>query len=376
MKLKLIFSMIVVLLLLSAVLAACGLSPTEQDEARMYATLYARDGVIPPPKYQTLAAENGYVMPMTPVPSPTLDMHYTPTMSFYDFSGTQVAQQQSIGLTSQANQAALERERIAAEARAEKEREEARQAEETAAAWRIELTAQARAAYMQATANAEGTMVMNTAVAASTGTAWMYAVHSQETTVAQAATNAVLPTHAVWTQNAVYAVATIERGEADKVALAVRRQEMKNYFDAYLPWLIIVGAIAVLGRGFGEYLKTRVHARDEHGAVPLLQMKTDNGDTVLIKAEDMETGVMKVAKDGSVIRYAPMDEREQSDIKRRNQAVEAIRALPTPYAQTGAKIVTSEFSSTHARVTVGNPTSMSPVTDEADQGLLEEIKND
>jgi hypothetical protein len=144
----------------------------------------------------------------------------------------------------------------------------------------------------------------------------------------------------------------------------------------YLPWLIVMGGIIMLGRGFGEYVKTRVHARDEHGAVPLLQMKASNGDTILVKAEDLETGVMKVGKDGSVIRYAPMDEREQSDIKRRNQAVEAIRALPTPYAQTGAKIVTSEFSSTHARVTVGNPAPMNPVTDEADQGFLEEIKND
>jgi len=385
MKLKLIFSTIVILFLLTAALAACGLSPNERQEAAMYATLYARDGVIPPPKYQTLAAENGYLLPMsaTPIPPPTNDPRWTPTMSFYDFSGTQVAQQQNIASTKQAYDREMEMQRLEAEARAEREREEARQAEKTAVAYGLQQTAEARVFYGQQTANAEATYMMSTLQAQATGTSfWVTADavtavwNNQNTAVAAQATAAIQPTHAVWTQNAVYALATIEQGEADKVALAVRRQNMKNVFDAYLPWLIVVGGIIVLGRGFGEYVKTRVHARDEHGAVPLLQMKTGNGDTILVKAEDLETGLVKVQKDGSIIRYAPMDEREQSDIKRRNQAVEAIRALPTPYAQTGAKIVTSEFSSTHARVTVGNPAPMNPVTDEADQGFLEEIKND
>lgn len=369
---------VLIILLLVAALAACDkLSAQEQLEAQFYATANARDGVVPPPKYQTLAAEY-YGMRLTPTPmgTPTPNPNWTPTMSFYDFSGTQVSQQQAINLTQGAQQLQIERERLAAEERARQEQEEAKHAQETAIAYGQQQTAEARVWFAQQTAYAESTMVMRTAEAAATSTAYIQAVNAQGTSVAGAATAAVQPTHAIWTQNAVFALATIEQGEANQVALAVRRQEMKNIFDAYLPWLIVLGGTIALARGFAEYVKTRVHARDEHGAVPLLQMRADNGDTVLVKAEDMETGVMKVGKDGSVIRYAPMNEREQSDIKRRNQAVEAIRALPTPYAQTGAKIVTSEFSSTHARVTVGNPAAMSPVMDETDRGLLEEIKND
>ncbi len=356
-------------------LAGCSsLSMQEQLEAQFYATAYARDGVVPPPKYQTLAATAlGMYLPAS---TPTPNMNWTPTMSFYDFSGTQVAQQQAIGLTQQASQLQIERERLAAEAAAARAATQAYYAERTAEAYRIEMTAQARATYMQGTANAEGTQVMNTAAAAATSTMYVQQLNQQNTAVAQVATSQVLPTHAIWTQNAVNALATIEQGEADKVALAVRRQEMKNVFDAYLPWLLIVGAIVVVARGFGEYVKTRVHARDEHGRVPLIQMKTDSGDTIVIKPELMDGSTMKIQKDGAVVRYAPMDAQEQSDINRRAAAVEAIAALPTPYAQSGAKIITSEFNSTHARVTVGNPLSMGPVLDEADRGFLEEAKNE
>jgi hypothetical protein len=297
-------------------------------------------------------------------------------MSFYDFSGTQVSQQQAVAMTQQANQLQLERERLAAEQKAAQAATHAYYAQETAQAYRIEMTAQARATYMQGTAYAEGTQVMNTAMAAATSTVDMQIRIDATARAADMATSQVLPTHALWTQEAVRSIQTIEAGEAAKVELAVRRQTMKNVFDALLPWTIVVGSIIVLARGFAEFVKTRVHSRDEHGRVPLLQVKTDTGDTIVIKPELMESSTMKIQKDGAVVRYTPMDEREQSDINRRSQAVEAIAALPTPYAQSGAKILTGEFNSARARVTIGNPASMGPVLDEADRGFLEEAKND
>ena len=83
---------------------------------------------------------------------------------------------------------------------------------------------------------------------------------------------------------------------------------------------------------------------------------------------------MKIQRDGAVVRYEPMDAQEQSDINRRAAAVEAIAALPTPYAQTGTKILTSEFNSSRARVTIANTHSSDAVLNEADQAFLEETK--
>ena len=365
-------------LVLLLLMAGCSsMSAQEQYEAQFYATQYAKDpSAIPPPKYQTLAATALNLRLPVSVATATPDPHWTPTMSFYDFSGTQVAQQQNVQMTQNAQQLQIERERLAAEERARQEAEEAKRAQETAIAYSQQQTAEARVFYAQQTAYAQSTQMMATAQYQATATMWQFQIDQQNTSVAAQSTSAVQPTHAIWTQNAVNAIATIEQGEADKVALAVRRQSMKNVFDAYLPWLIVVGSIIVLARGFAEFVKTRVHSRDEHGRVPLIQLKTDNGDTIVVKPELMESSTMKIQRDGAVVRYSPMDVQEQSDINRRAQAVEAIAALPTPYAQSGAKIVTSEFKSTRARVTIGNPSSMGPVLDEADRGFLEEVKNE
>lgn len=371
MKKLIIFLCILVL----ALMGCSSLTMEEQLEAQFYATQYAKDpSAIPPPKYQTLAATAlGLRLPATPVPTSTPDPHFTPTMSFYDFSGTQVAQQQAINLTQGAQQLQVERERLAAEERAEREAEEAKRARETAVAYSHQQTAEARVWFAQQTAYAEGTAMMATAQAQATATMWAFQIHEQNTSVAGAATAQVQPTHAIWTQQAVNAIATIERGEADKVALAVERAEMENVFKAYTPWVLIIVVTYILGRGFAEFVKTRVHARDEHGRVPLLQMKSDSGDTIIVKAESLETGLMKVGKDGSVIRYAPMDKQEQSDITRRNQAIEAIAALPVPYAQKGPQMLGAEFGRSTPRVNFHSDTdrSATPVLDEADSQLME-----
>jgi hypothetical protein len=373
--------MVLIVLILLGFLSGCG--PWTEAEAIYWATQSAL-GTIPPPQMQTAAAQYlGLRLTATPAPTSTPAPFYTPTMSFYDFSGTQVAQQQNYQMTQNAQQLALEQSRLAAEERARRDAEEAKHSQETAVAYSQQQTAEARVWFAQQTAFAESTHMMSTVQAQATETAdWKTAqaitavYHEGLTAVAGAATAQVLPTHAIWTQNAVYAVQTIEAGEAAKVELAVRRQSVKNIFDALLPWTLTVGAIIVIARGFAEWVKTRVHSRDEHGRVPLIQMKTDSGDTIVVKPELMESSTMKIQKDGAIVRYAPMDTQEQSDINRRAQAVEAIAALPTPYAQSGAKIITGEFNSTRSKVTISNPAATAPALDEADRGFLEEAKNE
>src|SRR3990172_3164736 len=354
-----------ILLLGILILPGC-LSAREQEEAKFYATQNAQYGVVPPPKYQTLAATAFNLRwPAPPAAPATQPIAVgTPTMSFYEFSGTQAAQVQNNAMTSQAQQQQYELQKLKAEQAAE----EARQ---IAQAHSEQMTSQARATYMQGTANAEGTQVQNTAAAQGTATERAFIINTKATANAGAMTAVIQPTSDLLTLQAARIQQTVEAGEAEKVELAVKRQQMKNSLDAYLPWGIILVMGFVFGRGFVEYVKTRAHARDEHGRVPLLQIKADNGDTVLVKAENMESSVMKVQPDGAVIRYAPMDKQEQSDINRRAQAVEAIAALPVPYAQHGPKLLGGEFGKGAPRVNFRSDNALNPVLDEADSQFLE-----
>lgn len=352
-------------------LSSCNMSAQEKYEAQFYATQYAKDPAnIPPPKYQTLAATALNYYFNVPVGTPTPNPNWTPTLSAMEWSVTQAAQVQYSALTAQAQQQAFELEKLQAERAAQNADNTAVAARSTAEAYSLQQTAEARAAIA-------ATNVASTSAAAIATNDYIHLVDGQNTAVAMAATNAVLPTHAVWTQAAVYAIQTIEQGEADKVGLAVKRQQLQNGFQALVPWLAFIGITFAVTVGFNTFIKTRVHPRDEHGRTQILQMRADNGDTVIIRPELMESATMKIAKDGAIVRYEPMDKQEQSDINRRTLAVEAIAALPTPYAQTGGKIVTSEFNTTRSsRITIGNDHSMGSVLDEADQGFLEEAKND
>lgn len=356
-------------------LSSCmSLSEQERYEAMTFATAYAKDpNFIPPPHYQTLAATglNLYFPTATPTPNP----NWTPTMSFYEFSGTQVAQQQNISMTNQAQQLQMERERLAAEAAAQRAATQAYYAQVTAEAYRIEVTAQAQATFMQATANAQGTQMMNTAQAAATATTDMQIRIDATANAANAATAAVQPTHAVWTQNAVYVIQTVEQGNAEKVALAVKRQETKNILDALLPWTLVVIAVYVLGKGLFKWLRQRVHQRDEFGRPPLLTIEDDAGNTNIVKSEILPKAITSISATGVVKAYELTSNEEQADINRRNQAVDALAVLPTPYAQQGTKIMNAEFGrSTPPRVNIGktNTPDMRAVLDEVDSKLIEE----
>lgn len=363
-------------LIVMLVLAGCGLTDEEQMMARIYATQYAIDPVnnIPPPHYQTLAAQHGYVinvLPPTPTPAPPAG---PPTMSAWEVGMTQIVIQQNGAATQQANQLQLERERMAADAKAAQQATAAYFAEETAVAYRIESTAQERERSMIATANAQGTQMMWTAQAAATATQGQKNIDDNNTAVAGIATSAVLPTHQLWTQEAIYAVQTMDAGEAESVRLAVRRQQLKNGLDAYLPWGILLALAYVGGVGFMKFVQTRAHGRDAHGAVPLLEVATNDG-RVFVDAPAMESGLVKVLKTGEVIRYAPMDPNEQANINRRKQAIEAIRALPSELASVGKQMVSVEFGRAGGgRVLVGQNAAgpMNAVIDEANRKFMEE----
>jgi len=350
--------------LLVILLSGC-LSEREKEEAIFYATQNAEFGVVPPPKYQTLAA-TAFNLRLTPTPMATAtpNANWTPTMSFYEYSGTQAAQVQSNLMTSQAQQQSYEMQKIKAEQAAES-------AKETAQAHAEQMTAEARATYMQGTAAAEATYVQGTAYAQATSTERAVVANAQSTATAAALTAVIQPTSDSLTLQAAKIMQTVEAGEAEKVALAVKRQSAKNYFDAYLPWVIIVAGAYVLGRGFQTFVKTRTHPRDEHGRPQTITRELTDGGVIMMKPEQFETAIVKVTGDGDVIRYAPIDKNEQSDINRRAQAVEAIAALPVPYAQQGPKMLGNEFGRSTPRVNLRSDSALNPVLDEADNQFLE-----
>ncbi|MFZ5856751.1 MAG: hypothetical protein ACOYZ6_07970 [Chloroflexota bacterium] len=355
---------IIFLVLLSLALTACG--AYNEVEAQMVATEAAM-GTPPPPKYQTAAAI--YLgLTLTPTPSPV--PYGTPTMSMQDYSMTVVAQQQANSMTQHAEDLELEREKIAAEQKAEAAKTEAARAEKTAEAINVIRTQQAQAtsaqatAYWQATATQQGLVFIQQTQAA----------HGVETQRSAEQTAVVEPTHAMWTATAVYIQQRIDEGKARDVELAVRRQEMKNGFDAYGPWLMVIFVAIVSSEGFRKWLKTRVFKRDEHGKMPVVALEKEDGKTAIVKIDAMPGAAMTVDSKGSIDTPVPLDREEQKDVTRRTQAVEAISFMPAPYAQQAVKTMNTEFGVGQKNVPnirIGNK-AMNPVLDEAEATFLEE----
>jgi hypothetical protein len=239
----------------------------------------------------------------------------------------------------------------------------------------MQSTANAQATNMQHELNMQGTHMVATAQAIATATQWQYQIDQQNTAIAQAATNAVLPTHAIWTADAARAQATIQAGEAEKVALAVKRQAMKNGLDAFGPWVLLVVVGGVAAWGYSKFIKTRPHVRDQYGSRPILEREFKGG-VVYYLPDLAKSGATAVLDDGTVVDYGPVDQQEFPNVVRRAQAIEAIKSLPSESANTGKQMINVEFGKQGGgRVTIANATAMSPVLDEADRNLVSEVGN-
>ncbi|GEM_PF-1049142 len=328
-------------------------------------------GTPPEPLYQTAAAIYLHLT-LTPTPQP---MPYgTPTMSVMDFAATQAEQVRADSLTQQAREYALEQEKIAAQERAEAARLAAEKAEKTAQAVDAIRTANAQATRQAEEVTAQAQAVVWTAQAQATATQQAL-IWLQGTQAAQASETArVEPTHALWTQTAVYIQNRIQEGQAREVELAVRRQEMKNVFDAYGPWLLVIFIALVSSDGFRKWLKTRVFRRDEHGKTPVVAMETAQGQ-MIVRPDLFASPVVRIQEDGTVTQPMTTNPAEQAEVTRRAQAIEAISMVPPPYARQGVKMVNTEFggrSSGVPTVLLRNNPALGPVLDEAEAQLLED----
>lgn len=284
---------------------------------------------------------------MTPSMMPSLTPYGTPTISPYEVGLTQFvsapltqqANEERLALTKDANELALEREKLrvaqaAIQATADEKNRQATVTADskTAIAYNDMQTSQASS---QKTAIAASTHAVETAVAATR--------YAGETSVAAVKTERIAPTHDMLTLQADRVVQTAEAGEAMQVKLAVERTQWTNLLIAFGPWAFLAAIAYVAGRGFSTWVKTRTHSRDEHGRRQAFQRELPDGGVIYMQPEQLETGIVKVTGDGNVIRYGPIDKQEQSNINRGNQIADIVAALPAGYAQTGKNLL-SKFA--------------------------------
>lgn len=318
----------------------------------------------------------------TPSAMPTSVPYGTPTMSMMEFSYTQVAYQQNMSLTQSANQQYIALTQQANDLAVEREKLQVAQASIRATTDAGYLNATSTAAVQTAiayeammTAQFENTATAQALAVQGTQTAFALGTQAANTAVAAQSTAKAQPTTDMWTMTAIAQEVAIKQGQVDDVNLAVKRQTARNMWDAFLPWTITLGCAYVLGRGFQTWVKTRTHSRDEHGREQTFQRELPDGSVVFVKPAQLETGIVKVTNNGEVVRYAPMDKQEQSDITRRAQITDAIAVLPMPYARNAQGMMKTEFGNG-----MGNPSvqilnearALSPVLEEAESKLVEE----
>jgi len=297
---------------------------------------------------------------ITPMPTAT-------KVTVINYAETMAANEIIAGLTRQAGEMEAERLKQAAE-QAKLDAEKAR------------LNATARADALNATASADVRTAraqdnMLTAHVSDAQTARAEATHGQETAVAAVSTKQFQPTADMWTATAVQQDIDIKQGTVTDVSLAVQRQIWKNLFDALLPWALTVCLFYVSARGFQTYMKNRAHERDKHGRSPTLQRELSDGSTLYVKPDQMETAIMKVTRDGEVVRYEPIDKDEQSKINRANSITDIVGQLPIQYAQAGKdllnKFASAESTPPNIKI-VNDAKSLLPVLEEAEGKLVEE----
>lgn len=159
-------------------------------------------------------------------------------------------------------------------------------------------------------------------------TATIAAASARDTKLAQptktpAPTTTPLPFQ--WTATVAISNAEIEKveGDAQLTTLAVDRQTMKNWMDAYLPWTLLVAAVIV--GAVLAYLGAQVHTlkRDRNGMLGA-HIEKKGGNTVVVRPDLMKTPFATIADNGQVVEHGDPDDFQQQTT-RRQQLVEAGR---------------------------------------------------
>jgi hypothetical protein len=211
-----------------------------------------------------------------------------------------------------------------------------------------------------ATQQARDNMAATEQARADSATATQQArLDAQSTSTAQmaevwnAATMQVMPTHDIWTAQAVANAQALSTNEVQLSNLQVEQQRQKNSAEWLVPFLIALACTSVASLYVIRRSRVREVSNDETGVVEGLLL--DN--QIVIRPQLMSGPLMRVDGPDEV------DAKEQSEVTRRAQAVEALLAMPTaaPTANAAAMINNSFGSATAAqRFTVLDKTQTPP----------------
>lgn len=176
--------------------------------------------------------------------------------------------------------------------------------EVTVQAGHAKATAEARATEQQAALNAQATAT------AFPQTATAQSIHATQT---QQAANATATMGVVFGK----AQATAVSGDAERVHLAVQREQATNTVIAWFPWFASMTVLAVLTYALVKVLRVRVLAKDAFGAAPVLVM-----DGKILDPDRMPGPAMITSRAGVQLVAGDME------ITRNAQKIQAIRAMP------------------------------------------------
>ncbi len=219
------------------------------------------------------------------------------------------------------------------------------------------------AATEQARRDSEATAEQNQQNIVGTATAQQQNIWNQ-------ATLEVLPTHAYWTQQAVFIEQTLAADQAKLSNLEVEQQKDTNTIDWLAPLLAVATIIVVFA--IVQIRKSRMQkvVNEEDGTVEGLLLDGNR----LIRPQLMPGPVLIL--DGETVRAPDVTDPEtQREVTRRAQAIEALRAMPTQAPTANAALMTNSiFGETKAPTVKVMPAMQLPreVLDELSDQVVEE----
>lgn len=160
---------------------------------------------------------------------------------------------------------------------------------------------------------------------------------AQATANAFMMTQAVMPTHNLWTQQAVEQQIIIGTNEVALSNLEVEQQKQTNTVEWVVPFLIAFGLAAAAVVYILRYSRAREY-RDDDGNVQVILL--DNEKAI---RPDRFTGPVLDIKGMKMPLLAPPA--EQAEVTKRAQMVDAIKAMPATTSNNAASAFNSAFTS-------------------------------
>jgi hypothetical protein len=163
---------------------------------------------------------------------------------------------------------------------------------------------------------------------------------AQQAAIWNGMTQSAVPTHAAWTQQAVEAEQTLTTNKLQLSDLEVEQQRQTNTISWFVPYSAAIAAVIVVA--VVMLRRSRVHEvkNEDTGVVEGLLLDTNT----LIRPQLLTGPVLKLEKDGPHVPQVS-DPGEQSEVTRRAQAIEALRAMPTQQPTANATLMANSVFS-------------------------------